>query len=244
MLAGVSREAKAAQALLTFTSNHFLQQKVCQPTRGHNMLDLIFTDIPDFVSHVNIQVTELLSDHNLVTAYLGISLPAPSKRAMPPSSSYSTSIPAFNTLKGEAEDWEKYREELNTLSWEEATSNISPSSPTSLNQRVQLLASIMEGAVSAVFQRKTGKTPGNKIPLNTRKLMRARKAASDKVYLAESMEEVRAAREELAYLESVIQTSYEHMRDKLEEAAVTKMVPDPKFFYEFAKRNAKVRSQI
>ena len=74
--------------------------------------------------------------------------------------------------------------------------------------------------------------------------MRARKAASDKVYLAESMEEVRAAREELAYLESVIQTSYEHMRDKVEEAAVTKMVPDPKFFYEFAKRNAKVRSQI
>ena len=140
--AGVSREARAAQDLLSFAGDHFLRQSVCQPTRGQNVLDLIFVDNPQFISHIDIQVTEILSDHNIITAYLGISLPSSTKRVTP-SSSYSTTIPSFNTLKGEAGDWVKYREEINTVSWADAASDIAASDPNSLNLKDKLLAAIM-----------------------------------------------------------------------------------------------------
>lgn len=41
--------------LLDIVNNHFLTQHVKQPTRGHNILDLVFTTNPNMVTDLNIQ---------------------------------------------------------------------------------------------------------------------------------------------------------------------------------------------
>ena len=232
--------ARAAADLLTFNDLNFLTQKVDRPTRGSNILDLIFVDRDDIISHIDVVPTLVLSDHSLVTAFLGIGLPDSS----PSSSSlghnlFSSSIPRFNTAKGDESAWEEYKIALNSTSWEETLQ-----SGLSVSEKVMALVSSMEKAVSSIFPLRTGKAPGNKIPVNVRKLMRARSAASAWVLSASTPEDTATARGELFHIESVLRDSYENRNKKLEEDAVSRMATDPAFFYQFAKRNQKTRAKI
>ena len=49
---------------LDIVNDHSLSQHVLEPTRGNNILDLVFTTKPDMVTNVNVESG--MSDHNLV----------------------------------------------------------------------------------------------------------------------------------------------------------------------------------
>ena len=82
------------------------------------------------------------------------------------------------------------------------------------------------------------------IPTNMRKLMRARKAISARILSTESLDIIHSSRLELSQVEAAIQSSLEHRRTKAEDEAASKMVSDPQYFYQYAKKFAKVRAEI
>ena len=50
--------------LLDIVNSHFLTQHVKQPTRGHHILDLVFTSNPDMVT--NLEVQSGMSNHDAI----------------------------------------------------------------------------------------------------------------------------------------------------------------------------------
>ena len=63
---GISIQKRAFEHLLELTEEYQLEQVVNQPTRGKNILDLIFTNRPDQFSNCSSAVLKPLSDHRLV----------------------------------------------------------------------------------------------------------------------------------------------------------------------------------
>ena len=58
---------------MEFLDRNFLTQVVNQPTRGGSTLDLVFTNVPRYVSEVKVNPTPL-SDHDLVEIQLGFNM--------------------------------------------------------------------------------------------------------------------------------------------------------------------------
>ena len=56
-------------SLLNFASRQFLTQIIDQPTRGRNILDLLFTNNDDIFSKIEVSEIPFLSDHNLIVMY-------------------------------------------------------------------------------------------------------------------------------------------------------------------------------
>ena len=61
------------QDLMEFLDRNFLTQVVNQPTREGNTLDLVFTNVPRYVTEVRVYPTPL-SHHNLVEIQLGFNM--------------------------------------------------------------------------------------------------------------------------------------------------------------------------
>ena len=67
----------ANQALLDLAHRHSLSQCVKEPTKGNNVLDLVFTNNPDLVE--NSEVIAAMSDHDIVITDLNLKI-QPSKK--------------------------------------------------------------------------------------------------------------------------------------------------------------------
>ena len=63
---GLTEEKRAFQLLLDLTEEFDLEQIVDKPTRGRNILDLIFTNKPCVTTECQVSVLKPLSDHKLV----------------------------------------------------------------------------------------------------------------------------------------------------------------------------------
>ena len=60
------QDLDSADILLSFMNTNFLSQYVDKPTRQQNILDLVLSNQPNLIKHIEVSETEL-SDHNLVT---------------------------------------------------------------------------------------------------------------------------------------------------------------------------------
>jgi hypothetical protein len=60
-----SGASSSAQVLLSFMDRNFFTQVVNTPTRNNNILDIVLTNTPRYISDVHSNITKL-SDHNLV----------------------------------------------------------------------------------------------------------------------------------------------------------------------------------
>ena len=52
--------------MLDIVNDHSLTQHVKKPTRGNNILDLVFTTKPDMISKISVEVRCGMSDHDIV----------------------------------------------------------------------------------------------------------------------------------------------------------------------------------
>ena len=59
-------EKKAYEALQKMAEDYQLHQAVDRPTRGDNILDLIYTSSPTSLNNCETQIMKPISDHNLV----------------------------------------------------------------------------------------------------------------------------------------------------------------------------------
>lgn len=98
------------RALFTAASRHGLTQRVCQPTRGKYLLDLVLTDLDDYAST---QVLPGISDHCMVLSR--VALPIPSNRLV-----YR---PCFHLKDA---NWPALKNDLNEVNWRAILSNDDP----------------------------------------------------------------------------------------------------------------------
>ena len=69
LLSGSTRDQqKQVNALLELTDSFLMTQLVTEPTRGNNVLDLVFTNSEDMLSNLTVdKASKQLSDHNIIS---------------------------------------------------------------------------------------------------------------------------------------------------------------------------------
>ena len=141
-----SSEKKQAQSLLDFTNEFFMEQYVRKPTRGRNVLDLVFTNDHFLIHNYSIIVNSSLSDHNTICINLSIketSTPEPQQQK----NNYFSKIAESNLKEADEEDWYRLNLLLNQINWDSILEELSPEE--SLNKFV----SVLEENVDIVFKK-------------------------------------------------------------------------------------------
>ena len=111
-----SESNQSASLLLSFMSEHFLNQYVHCPTRQNNVLDLFLTNDDRLVTHVNSKNTEL-SDHNIVDIMMSSNPLSPEESSVPRFDENS-----FRALDFNKADFEQIRHDLQEIDWNQLQS--------------------------------------------------------------------------------------------------------------------------
>ncbi len=236
-LEGASREAMAAARLFELTDSQFLEQIVKVPTREGNILDLVFSNNTQSISHYEVIHTVIMSDHSLL---ITVMTDGPGARPSIPAAGnvYTTKIGEFDMRKGTEETWTSYQSLLSNLDWGSMAAGLS------LVDRVKLLEDTIVDAVSNCFPVKGSKVSGNRIPKQMRKLMNRRKKLGIKLLKSKSAEAVTEMLSELESVEITIKESHERKIWREEKAAVEKIKSDPTAFYNFARSRSRAPAQV
>ena len=132
--------------LLDFAENHFLEQKVREPTRLENILDLVF-DNSDSVDEIVMEIGGGLSDHNTMIIKTNITVNI--KKKEPMKYLYHSEIQKYDTRDKSDEEWEKYKKNLSEQNW--------PEDEEDIDVMYKVLVKNMEIAVSKTFEIKENK---------------------------------------------------------------------------------------
>ena len=103
------------------TDSTFLNQKIYEPTRGNNILDLFFTNNSDAINSISAEKT-IFSDHNLLRINTNY------KKSTLPEVIRSTKKNAFSTQNffSNEVNWECINAELRDTDWESILDNDDP----------------------------------------------------------------------------------------------------------------------
>ena len=102
----------------------------------------------------------------------------------------------------------------------------------------------MAMAVSRVFPRRKKRTPGNRIPLIMRKLMRFRKSMGRRLALTRCPQESADLRQRLAVVEETITSSHNQFRAKEEEKAIARCKSDPGYFFKYTRKKSRLPQAV
>ena len=109
---GHARMVKAqGKDLQEFIDRNFLTQVVNTPTRENNVLDIVLTNVPRYVSEVRVTPT-VLSDHHLVQLQLGFNLINPTQ-----TSTRSVDPCSFRAVNIHKADHDAINDDLSEVDW-------------------------------------------------------------------------------------------------------------------------------
>ena len=111
--------------LLEFADENFLENCIETPTRGSNILDLVFSNNHALVNYYKTVVNSKLTDHNLLNVLSNFSYNQPTKTEHV-KNPYSSKIYEYDTENADEEDWarfEHYLQQFNEEDLENGRSN-------------------------------------------------------------------------------------------------------------------------
>jgi hypothetical protein len=230
---GALDATQSGNILLTFNSEHFLNQYVMSPTRGSNVLDLFLTNNSRLVTNIECKTTSM-SDHNMVDIML----------AWNPLSEDKSKVPAFDENSFRSLDFSKansatLKQKLNDVDW----------------VMLQSLCTSEEFPVlftDTLFQICQSCVPAKKIPtgrpkqLNALRRRKVRTRARLDALISSNGDATHIAnvRTKLALICYDIKEAFNEQMDKKERNAVEKIKTNPKYFYSYAKSLSKVKSTV
>ena len=106
-----SDENKQAERLMEFTRSNFMENIILTPTRGGNVLDLIFTNNPNLINYYSTIVNSKLSDHNTLEVNMNFTYNQEVKNEKV-TNPYNTKIFEYNSNEADDEDWERFKQYL------------------------------------------------------------------------------------------------------------------------------------
>ena len=246
-----SEEKQQAEKLTDFAENNFFENYVNTATRGKNILDLVLTNNHLLVNSYSTLVNKKLSDHYLLTIALNISynVQAEKKKVTNP---FTTKVYEYNLTEATERDWERFSAMLESVSrdFEKETKN------ENADIKLAKVYEYVEKATAVVFRKKEifeektepnedeAKVTKNKIPKRIRLLMKRKKKLSSRILSSSSWRKNYKTMVELEKVEEEIDKEYKARRLKEEKKAVGVIKRNPKYFYTYAKKFSKSKSEM
>ncbi|KAL5256118.1 hypothetical protein ACHWQZ_G011358 [Mnemiopsis leidyi] len=237
-----SKESTEGQDLLEFLCRNFLTQVVAVPTRGDNILDLVFTNVPRYVTEVKVTPTTL-SDHNLVQVQLGFSMINPASQGITPTDPHS-----FRAVNYHNADFDSLSSELSEVDWialwalcEEDLDSFLELLRLTVLQLTLKHSPKKESREEVKSRRRRGNRHIYVLKRKRRKLntrIRALQQATP------GSNKIPKLQEEVSLLCYNIQEGIVKKLNKKEKNAVEAIRKNPKYFFSYAKRFQKTKSTI
>ncbi|KAL5248617.1 hypothetical protein ACHWQZ_G017709 [Mnemiopsis leidyi] len=232
---GSSCSMETAGLLLDFMSENLCTQHVLDPTRNNNVLDLYISNSEDLVSHVSTSDTHL-SDHRLVEIFLSYN-PCSMVAQDPP----DFSISSFRSLDFQKADFSKINSMISSTKWAELFDSCDQEDIPELFS--QTLLQLCEECCPRKKPPKNKARSSVRIPSRRkRKLQSQLKVANNNPHSPLTQLDSLKRKLALAHIDirDAINQDFQHR----EEQAVEKVKNNPKYFYSYAKKFSKKKSNI
>ena len=235
-----AEEKEQAELLMGYMEENFMDNYCLVATRGANTLDLVLTNNSTLVGPVNAVVSSHISDHSMLEMTLNHPHTEP-KEAQVKEKPYSTTLHMYDIMKADEEDWLRYE----TLMVEEEGKFEETSKGETVEKMIEQLYTAIENTVKVVFPKKElKKKKGNMIPKEARLLMKQIKEISSRIQKSQSWKKTYNFTEKLRRKEEELSDLYKKKKIKEENDAIGKIKKDPKYFFCYAKKASKGKSQI
>ncbi len=226
---------ESAALLLDFMSENLCTQYISQPTRLENVLDLCISNSEELVTHVSTSDT-ILSDHRLVEIFWSFN---PCSFTSPDPPDFEES--AFRSLDFQKGDYEKISNLLKLVDWESLWNTSDPESFPELFTLTVL--QICELSCPKKVPPKNKQTSSVRIPSRKkRKLQKSLSVAENDAHCPSSR--LDSLRRKLAISHLDIRDAINKTLQYREEQAAAKVKDNPKYFYSYAKKFSKKKSNI
>ena len=218
---------KQAKALLDLFNDHCLIQTISEPTRNHNILDLIFTNNHQLINQIQISDT-IHSDHKIIQC--------DSARLTKVEIQTENHYEKFDTLNFHSQkiDWDKMTQEIESINWDIVLEN---HSVTDMYEKIT--EEIFEISKKWVPQRRTKRK--NKFNRERRNIWSKMKKAKN--YIQSSYRVIHYKNVIKSLEEELIQTYIEENEEK-ENHAISMIKENPKYFYKYSHKHLKTKTTI
>lgn len=228
---GTAADRLQASALFSMSEDLLLKQVICSPTRGNNILDLVFTNNEELISSVQIEDTPM-SDHRLLLMDTTLeTLPVPHTTRQDKG---NTSFSSLNFFSKDI-DWQTVKNKLTEINW------LRLFSEQTVDQMLSTITSNLQKICTDHIPKR--KCPRAKsIPRDRKILMRKRTKLNKRMTQpGANQDNIRA---QLTSIEQQLVTSHETEIKKAEECAVEAIKVNPKYFYTYVKSMKTTRGTI
>ena len=235
MSGGSAGSIESASLLLDFMSENLCTQHVFDPTRFNNILDLYISNAENLVSHVS-TVDALLSDHRQVEIFLSYN-PCATVSSEPP----DFTVSAFRSLDFQKADFSKISGMIASVKWAEILESCSK------DDIPELFTETLLQVCQAGCPRKV--PPKNKTSSSVR--IPSRRKRNLQAQLNEAVNNPYSPLTHIESLKRKLALAHIDIRDAInqdllyrEQQAVSKVKENPKYFYSYAKKFSKKKSNI
>ena len=238
---GQSEQMKAFEQLLEIVEENNMEQMVNQPTRGKNILDLIFTNQPHLFKECSTSNIKPQSDHNLIN--FKMSAPKDFRTMKDPQPTIPT--PQIATFNFKEADDTTFKEKLKEVDWKttlEVGEGEGKKIETLAERFTQKIVDIAIEAKVPRYKEKNVSGAGTKyhqkIVDKRRKLIRQSNQLhcreADRVDLQKKIED----------LNMKIQKSNEDERKKIEDKVIKDMKTNTQAFFKYANKNRRQQTRV
>ena len=219
-----------------FSIRHFLKQLVHKPThKAGNTLDLLFANCPEVFINTNISPATPYSSHYTLEFVTIFPYQIPTEAQSQNDTNPFDQINLFN----EETNWNSIGDTLGSIDWVAIFRGKSATEMINIFLRICMKCA-MENSPPKVILSKSK----NHVPRHRKTLMRRRIKLKKRLYTATNQQRIQSLKTKLAEIERDLQKSYKSQETHLEDKAVKSIKSNPKYFYAYAKKRQKLRTQI
>lgn len=218
------RYTSPASQLANFIEDNFLIQNVDKPTRGNNILDLVFSSHENLVYNVKIEDALANSDHKTVTFYLNIKTETTKNIKC---------VPDFRKAK-----FSEYKNELNKVDWDSVFSDCSD-----IDRKWSALKDKMK-SIRNVYVPSRSKRDNKNNPGWFNEGIRSTIIQRDKAHAVYSRNPNSNNKENFFIAKRKVKSIVKSSKRNYEKSIADNCKKDPKRFYSYVSSNKKVKDTI
>ena len=235
-------ERTSSEMLLDFVNEELLVQVVSENTRkGKSLLDIVLTSDEDIIYNVKVEKTNLDTDHDMVKCDILLRNNVTTESEIKQNSEKKL----LDHLNFHKAKWDPIRCELSKINWEQTLGT-----DLSVAEMYGKLEEIIYKSSENHTPLRTVREQKQKIPRNRLVLIRKRKKINAQINYLKYVHPSNSSKkiEKLNKRKSEIEQEIKNLiSDELackEIDAINKMKSNPKFFYQYVKKNLKSESKI
>ena len=224
---------ESADILMSFINTNFLSQYVDKPTRQQNILDLVLSNQPNMIKHIEVEDTKL-SDHRLIRVKTNFGLKPPNsiRRHIEPHT--------YRSLNFYKAQFDEINHHIGSVNWDELNELCTPDEFPELVRLTILQICELYTPVKCCRSKKLSKYKRER-----RSLGRKKRKLNLRLLNKEINESVKTnTKRKLVKIHDQIKLSINDEYMKNEKEAVNKIQTDPKYFYNYSSQRMKCKSGI